>query len=370
MNWRAAHPCLAAIGITATLVAGPVSAQPAVPAQPVPAQPVPAQPAVPKQPVVAQPAAPTPPAEPDADEEEGLPLPVIVPPIHIPERSERERNRWVWENIIALRFNPLGLLVRFDTGYRLQIWDLPGPLFEDTFFALKFASEVTPAYGRIGGRAELQPLAMLNLHVQYQLVGGFGAFDFVESFSTPAAAYDDTTLHDIRDDNYDALGSNLELGALLQAKVWRIAARAQLRASLQNMDLREGDTSYYDGAIDIMREDATWAITHDADLLFLAGALKVGVRHSLVHTFYSDELAAGTEDNAPTQRIGPAVVLTLFQDRPGAAWNEVSLALLAQWWLQHRYRTGEDTSQGIPYALVALIQRGDVVPHKKAWQAP
>jgi hypothetical protein len=308
--------------------------------------------------------------EPDDDEEAAAGLPIIVTPVRDPEPGWPVRHRWVWESTIAGRVNPLGFVARFDTGYRGQIFDCPGILYEDTFFAVKFASEITPAYGRLGGRVELQPLALLNIHAQYQMVGSFGAFDFVQSFARPGDPHDDTTLKATRDDNDVALGDYLELGALLQAKVWKIAARAQLRASTQRMELEEGGTSFYDPAIDIMRENGQWALTHDADLLYLAGALKFGVRHSLVHTFYSETLEAGAEDNAPTQRIGPAVLLTLFQDQPGAAWNEVSVAVLLQWWLQHRYRTGADTSQGIPYAALALIQRGDIVPHKKAWQPP
>src|SRR5687768_1149541 len=75
------------------------------------------------------------------EEETALRPAVIVPPLRDPEPGWPVRHRWVWESTIAGRVNPLGFVARFDTGYRGQIWDCPGILYEDTFFAVKFASE-------------------------------------------------------------------------------------------------------------------------------------------------------------------------------------------------------------------------------------
>lgn len=32
---------------------------------------------------------------------------------------------------------------------------------------------------------------------------------------------------------------------------------------------------------------------------------------------------------------------------------------MAQWWLKHRFRTGQDTHAGVPFMLLVLFQRGD-----------
>ena len=61
-------------------------------------------------------------------------------------------------------------------------------------------------------------------------------------------------------------------------------------------------------------------------------------------------------------RVGPGFIQTIYTDREGARWNDVSIVLLAQWWVKHRYRTGENVHIGIPYALLALVQRGDFYP--------
>ncbi|HZO11789.1 MAG TPA: hypothetical protein VFB62_00970, partial [Polyangiaceae bacterium] len=115
--------------------------------------------------------------------------------------------------------------------------------------------------------------------------------------------------------------------------------------------------------LDIMVDDGNWALTNDADLIFFTDfGLKIAARYTLTHAFYSEGLKPGAEENTPTHRVGPAFVQTIYTDREGARWNEVSIVLLAQWWVKHRYRTGENVHQGIPYALLALVQRGDFYP--------
>ncbi|MEZ4438949.1 MAG: hypothetical protein R3B72_07660 [Polyangiaceae bacterium] len=64
-----------------------------------------------------------------------------------------------------------------------------------------------------------------------------------------------------------------------------------------------------------------------------------------------------------------------FEDDPPSMWNAPTVGLLAQWWLQHRYRTGQppaggledrSVSQALPYILLLFIQKGDFYPTKPA----
>jgi hypothetical protein len=276
----------------------------------------------------------------------------------------RVRHRWIWENITAGRINPLGLTNRFNTGYRLQIFDRPGALFDQSFFYAGLATELTPSFYQIGGRVMIQPLAVVNLYAQYEFVGTFGTFSTTDSFASPAEEHDDDTLDARHDANFDygTRGGLLTLGGTLQAKVWRIGIRDQFQAYRQNLHLLPGDGFFYNKTLDIMVEDGGWSLTNDADLIFfVSNAFKVAARYTLTHAFYSDE-SQGGDINTPTHRVGPGLLYSLWLAPEGAAYNEVTLVLLAQWWAKHRYRTGADVHVGIPYVLIALLQRGDFFP--------
>lgn len=328
-------------------------------------------------------AEPAPPAEPqdeatalEATEDEERPayphpasVPMVIADFDQPQTQETweppERHRWVWDNLTVGRVNPLGAANRFNTGYRLQLFDQPGVLFEQSFLALKVATEITPAYGKLGWRAEVQPLAILNLWAQYSFVGGFGIFNTVKSFDSASADFSDTRLDEEKDTNYAALGEAAVLSALLQAKVSSIAVRDNLQAHMQRMDLEGDDTLFYNSMLDVLHPNGGWVITNDLDLIILSDiGLKLGARYTYTHVFYPDDTAGldGAGDNSPTHRVGPAILYTFFEDPPGAGWNEPTLLLLVQWWAKHRYRTGRDSAAGIPYLLVGFLQRGDFAP--------
>ena len=78
--------------------------------------------------------------------------------------------------------------------------------------------------------------------------------------------------------------------------------------------------------------------------------LTVGARHTLTHAFYRQQhFRFGepvSQPNGPTHRVGPAVLYTFF-DRPGAAFNKPTIIVLAQWWVRHRWRTGEVGSDAV-----------------------
>jgi hypothetical protein len=96
--------------------------------------------------------------------------------------------------------------------------------------------------------------------------------------------------------------------------------------------------------------------------------LRLVARHSLSHAFYRrrDFLPGEpvSQPNGPTSRLGPAVTYTFF-DRPGARFNRPTVFLLSQWWLRHRFRTGDQSSAGIPYLAIGFSFEGDLVPHRE-----
>ena len=111
------------------------------------------------------------------------------------------RTRFVWQNLLAGRYNPLGLINRFDIGFRVQIIDKPGKIYKDSQASFLLHTAVSPAFTHIGGRIEIQPLSILRLGMTYAFMGSHAAFDFVQPFDDPNAEFDDTTLDDREDLN-------------------------------------------------------------------------------------------------------------------------------------------------------------------------
>ncbi len=296
-------------------------------------------------------------------------------------RPGLQRHRFVYKNITAARFNALGLFNEFQFGYRLQLVDKNTALFKESYLALKAHTFLSPAFGRVGPMIELQPLAVLNLQAIYNAVGYFKTFDQLQTFQSPAATYSDTSLEESTDRRYPGMGHMVTLAALLQAKVGRVAVRNNLKAYWASFDVKRdaetgrADTVYYDQTLDILQPNKGWVITNDADALYLFDfGLKLGARYTLTHAFYRDSMyltGEGTKNRNNTQRVGPAILYSPPKWRAKAArrtklsrkrWYNPTAFLLAQWWVQHRWRTGQDVSAGVPSLVLGFTFEGDFHP--------
>ena len=283
----------------------------------------------------------------------------------------RPRHSLVYKNLFAARYNPLGLVNENSLGWRMQLLDRPGVLYQDTFVAAKLHTFVNPAFSRIGPMLEIQPLAVLNLQAIYNYVGYYSTFDQMMSFRTPTAEYSDAVLDDLGDQgrNYPTGGHLLTLAALAQAKVKNIAIRDNVKFYYADMDLRDGDTVYYDQTLDILEPNKGWAVVNDLDLIYLFDfGLKIGARYTVTHAFYQDKhFLPGeprSQPNGPTHRVGPAILYT-FYDKPERRFNRPTLIVLSQWWARHRWRTGVDVGTGVPYLVVGFLFEGDLLPNPR-----
>ena len=226
--------------------------------------------------------------------------------------------------------------------------------------AVRFAGELSPAYARLGGRLEVQPLAIVRLHAQYQYVQTFGLFQSAASFEEPTADYSDEELKD-RDKDYVTGGGLLEIGALLQAKVGPIAIRNNTVSQRFNMVLRADDWYLYDRTLDTLMENGGWSLTNETDLLYVTNfGLTAGLRYTHTNAFYTS--ADKDPEKLPHDRVGPAVLYRFGEKKPGAMYQPPMVFLLAQWWLRHPYRTGQKSAQGLPLTAVGIIQEGDFLP--------
>jgi len=306
-------------------------------------------------------------------EEPSRALPLVVedlsqpfPPAE-PDYVARVRNRWVWDQLTAVRVNPLGAAARFRSGYRVQLTNRAGALFDESNAAVKLVTEITPSYATVGGRVELQPLTILQLAAQYELIGSFATFFNTMSFPAVTSDYSDRFMRAHRPDTYATRGDVVTLEALVQAKVENIAVRNQSRAVSQRMNLHPGDRFFYHSTLDVLFPNGGWTFINELDLLWLFPfRLKLGARHTVTRAFYDDFLdptdAAGAV--TPTHRVGLVAAYSFFEKKKdeGVRYNAPTLALLAQWWVRHPYRTGAESSAALPYIVLAFAHRGDFLP--------
>ncbi|MCA9689158.1 MAG: hypothetical protein KC636_06075 [Myxococcales bacterium] len=350
------------------------SATEPAPAQP-PVEPAPEDSAASSPDVAAAPASEGPvattqaePAPPPAASE-----PEPAPPASDPPLKPRPRHRWIYSNLLGVRYNPLGLVNEFTTGYRYQLVDKQSLLFNDSFIAAQLHTFLTPAYSGGGPKIDIQPAAVLNLSATYDYFGFFSAFGSFQSFRSPNAVWSDTTISRLADNgtNYVTGGHVVTLSALLQGKVKKVAIRDNVKFYWNKFTLRDGDTVWYWQTLDTLMPNGGWAVTNDLDVLYLFDfGLTLGARYTLTDAFYRDsdfpEGEPRVDPNGVTHRVGPAIIYT-FYNRPDRRFNQPSLVILAQWWAAHRYRTGVDVTPAIPYFVLGFTFQGDLLPNPASW---
>lgn len=265
-----------------------------------------------------------------------------------------------------VRWNPIGLGNLSQLGYRYMFFDSEDVLLKGSYAMVGLAPGLNPAFSRIGPMVEVQPLAVLRLTAMWERLDHFGTFDSLQSWPSPRDDHSDSTRAELGDQGagYRTSTTQWTLGARVQAKVWRIAARVNYRAVYTTGELREGDHVFWDSFFDQLMPDGGWSMTTDSDLLYVEGPLALGLRHNWMSVDYPDRFyRAGESQDDPNDqhRLGPLFAWT-FAKSPGAAFNEPTLFVLVNWWLQHRHRTGQDVSQWVPLTIVGFSFNGELWP--------
>ncbi len=276
-----------------------------------------------------------------------------------------------YQNLLAVRVNPLGLVDLAELSFRLRLYRSESDALTQNFVGLGIAPGVSPAWGRIGVLAEVQPLTLLKLWASFELIGYYGSFELMASFPSASDEFSDSAIEDRAGDpateSYATTGRQLNLGATLQAKAGPVAVRALFRAFRASFDLREGDRVFYDQLFDVLVPNDGWTLVNDVDLLWVSSfGLNAGLRWSLAEPLYDENrhYARGEDANAAPSnsihRLGLLAAYTL-SSTPGGRLDTANAVLIAQWPLLHRWRTGADVSGALPYIALALQLRGNLL---------
>lgn len=277
-----------------------------------------------------------------------------------------------WSSLTALRLNPVGLQELFDVGYTYRLSDSDSVLLQDTFVGLSFSPILTPAFLNPGVTLKVQPLAILRVDARVSWVGYLGSVNLLQSFPSPTADHSDSTIKARGEQglNYSTTGWNASVAGELRGKVGPLVARSRLTAVYHDMKLEGADRVWYDQYYDLLVAKQGWTLTNDLDVLWQlpldvesGSMLMAGLRWSLATPLYrAEDFAPGEAQenvNGPYHRLGPMLVYTFF-DEPGATFNRPSIIALVNWHLAHRWRTGADVAQGIPYVAIAFAFTGDL----------
>lgn len=282
---------------------------------------------------------------------------VLTPSTAEAQYGPPPRQQLYYQSTTFGRLNPLGLISRIQLQYRHRLYEHDSLALQSNHIGVGFYGQFSPAFARGGPRIELKPASVLVLYASYELVGFYGTFEFLNSYNSPAANFSDSAQDTIRDrdENYATTGTELTLGALLQAKVGPVAARINTRLVHGNYSLQGAGPFYYDPTYDALLEDQGWMVTSDFDLLYLHGDhITAGARYTHLSPLYDGG------DNNRIDRLGFVLAYTFFKEDQ-ARINGPTILLLTQWHLQHRWRTGADTSQALPQIILGFDFRGDLL---------
>jgi len=291
-----------------------------------------------------------------------------IPSYRTGTESDGPPHQWVYRSLLAARVNPLGAAWDVITGYRFGFRFKPGKLFNDAHLGLKVQVTAAPGFVRGGPRIEFAPLAVFKLTAAYHYVRYRGLTGRLVAYPTPTAEFDDSSRREIVRDvgGLAASGHYLLLGGLLQARIKGFAVRNEVQAYYAALDLDDEQRVYYEQISDVMQPNRWWSLVNDLDALYLfRSGLTLALRYTVAHPFYTEEhfrLGEGqVQPNGPTHRLGPGLIYTLY-DQKERRFNRPTVALLVQWWVRHRYRTGADVHPAIPCAVLAVWFEGTLLP--------
>lgn len=303
-----------------------------------------------------------------AQEDESQPAEAKSPPVG------RPLHRLDSTLLLAGRVNPLGLALRGSFSFQRRLYASGAPAFANNYIGIGINPTLSPAGARLGAFVEFQPLSVLQLTANYEWLGYLGTFDVFQSFAGVTSEYSDDTLDILaaRPDgdpgrNYSTSGHEVSLSVLLQAKVGPFAVRNRTRFGWVDMDMREGDRTYWDVSYDLLIGDQGWYMVNEADVFWVSDfGLVAGLRWVASHAFYEDRHYApgetiGDNPNTPTHRLGPTFAYTFFDNGGRGFFDKPTAFVIVNWWLEHRYRTGAEQSVGLPYMGAGFRFTGDLL---------
>lgn len=256
-----------------------------------------------------------------------------------------------YTSLSALRYNPLGLQQEATLGWRQKLGSAPedNVLFGKSHFRAGVITRASPQFVKGGAFVKIAPIAVFEVQASIQGIAGISSVQAVQDSSLFTGA----TKAMVTDaGNIIGNGWQMSVAPVLKYKVSDIVIRNTALFRNFNLQGQEGDL-FYDQTLDVIAPIESWALQNDADVLYWDTDKKwiLGARYTFTTVFDSD---------SDIQRVGPLFAWKPEVKKDGGGFANPTLFTIAQFHLQHDYRTGQEMSQAVPYFVVGFSFNGAI----------
>ncbi len=238
------------------------------------------------------------------------------------------------QSSLALRAAPLGLISETDGGYRIPLAFSDAPLFADTYLEPGVSVHLTPSAARGGLYLESVPLAILQLRVAAYASSYFGSFGYLHLPADPddPSSWSLSALGGGAAEGERGSGVMLEASATPRALVGRTVLLAETKLRWARASVTQ---SYYEPIFDMLLEpsDSYWVTRPTVGRIFALPDRDSWVMAALRWEHGQASGTGVTRDMAALVGLW-SLPWTL------RAQGEVTLAIVAGYWVRHPNRAG------------------------------
>lgn len=275
---------------------------------------------------------------------------------------------FVYRSITSARYNPLGLSSWLRVGYwRPLLGDQENILLQRTYVGLNALTMITPSFGRMGLRADFQPLAFLQILIAYEFMGWFGTFGSMQSYRDISADFGESAqaARERAHQHRATTAGVFTADVVLQGKAGPILFQSDTAFVHNHVSVGEGDEVYYDLVYNMLSPRDGWLISNETDVLYkTTWGFAFGVRNGMTHAFYPAAAVAGNAARAaeitPIDYFGGLFLYELYERKRPARVNMPAVFLMTAFWLRDPYRTGRETSPLLPFLAAGFTATGDL----------
>lgn len=246
-----------------------------------------------------------------------------------------------YKNTAVLKGNPSTLLAVPELSYRFQIENLNVGLSVRPLISLShFRPEV---------EIEFSPFESLQLRAG--IAHGI-YFESLYGFSGPTGNASDGNRARLQGNNGSANFFNLS--GQLKLHFSKFIFRNHLKTSYAIYDPKNSNF-VYEELLDILVAKEGWFYSNELDFLYLYSSKWVlGLRYTTSNAFVMNL------DTTATHRIGP-IASHVFFSNPNSTLETFSAFILLNWYMQHPFRSGQESSRLLPYSAVGFTITGSLL---------
>jgi hypothetical protein len=243
----------------------------------------------------------------------------VVVPARATAGTEPESSRTTVYAETATRLAPTGIMVFSGVLRRWKVADGDGALLRGRYLELGGAVGVNPAYSQGGAHLEWVPIAILQLRLQYDLYGFFGANGGLLSFPSAMSRFGDDEIKAAGGSENTGLGQRLLFSPVLRARAGRVLLRSQTDVAWFALSSMSG--WFYEAEYDTLVSHSDLVVSNRTALMFelWRGAgestLLAGPAYEVTHAFAADlgrQRAEGVVFWSPVETFGAFARPRLF----------------------------------------------------------